>query len=480
MNLKSFNCIFVLLGGLVSALTGASAFGDEPTKPVKITLHPQAAPVPSLKYRLLPDRLSQQRGNAAVLYGKVTAEETTFFGDEKLRDQIADWAEAPLESLRGGKVKLPSDGSIEGALRRGALCTDCDWQLPIGEVPYYTSLLPEVQQARGFGRVLAARARIQIADAQYDDAITTLQTGYALGRNVAAGETLVNGLVGMAICGSMNQQVIDYVQQPGAPNLYWALTDLPRPMIEEHRALEVERMGIELTFPVTAQARTAKKTADEWKADFMRVFGDKVFEWPDAGTGPGSFSPEEIERRCDDRLPAAKKYLIESGLPEKEVAEMPKFQIAMLYSLALIHENMDNVTRYYRLPYREAIPAMTAVVKRVENDDREIVPISPLMMPALKVSYVAPTRMERMIDVLRVFEALRLYAAGHHGKLPEALANVTEAPIPNDPVTGKAFEYKLTGDGATLRGPVLDNQSPFADPKLMDLSLDYEITMAGE
>ena len=45
---------------------------------MKIRLHPQAAPVPSLKYRLLPTRLEQNRGNAAVHYGKVTAEEMAF------------------------------------------------------------------------------------------------------------------------------------------------------------------------------------------------------------------------------------------------------------------------------------------------------------------------------------------------------------------------------------------------------------------
>ena len=99
MNLKLFNYLFVLLGGLGPALIGASAFGDEPAKPVKITLHPQAAPVPSLKYRLLPDRLSQQRGNAAVHYGKVAAEEPSVFGNEKLLQQIFDWQETPLRSF---------------------------------------------------------------------------------------------------------------------------------------------------------------------------------------------------------------------------------------------------------------------------------------------------------------------------------------------------------------------------------------------
>src|SRR6478752_9082351 len=98
MRMRSLNKQFVLIGVAASILTGV-AFGDEPKQPVKITLHPQAAPVPSLKYRLLPDRLLQQRGNAAVHYGKVTAEETSVFGDEKLQQQIADWAAAPLESL---------------------------------------------------------------------------------------------------------------------------------------------------------------------------------------------------------------------------------------------------------------------------------------------------------------------------------------------------------------------------------------------
>ncbi len=469
MNLKLFNYLFVLLGGLGPAPIGASAFGDEPAKPVKITLHPQAAPVPSLKYRLLPDRLSQQRGNAAVHYGKVAAEEPSVFGNEKLLQQIFDWQETPLEELRGGKVKLPIGGSIEASLRRGALCTECDWQLPVGEVPYYTMPLQEAQQARECSRILAVRARIQIADHQYADAITTLQTGYALGRNVAKGDTIVSGLVGIAICEAMNQQVIAYIQQPGAPNLYWALTDLPAPMIEMHRALEIERGAFEMTFPKTAQARTAKKTADEWKADFMQVFRDKMLYADEPGTRPELLSPEEIERRCDDRLPAARKYLIESGLPETEVAEMPKFQIAMLYSLALMHETLDDAIRYCRVPYPEAIAAMTAVAKRVENDDREIVPISQSVMPALLVTNQTPTRLERKIDVLRVFEALRLYAAGHDGKLPETLANVTEAPIPKDPVTGKAFEYKLTGDRATLRGPLLTGWP-----------LEYEITMANE
>ena len=47
-------------------------------------------------------------------------------------------------------------------------------------------------------------------------------------------------------------------------------------------------------------------------------------------------------------------------------------------------------------------------------------------------------------------EALRLYAHSHNGCLPEKLDEMTEVPIPDDPVTGKPFVYRLDGATATI------------------------------
>ena len=440
--------------------------GEEPATPVKIRLHPQAAPSPALKYRLLPGRLEQKRGNAAVHYGKVTAEEWTFFSNSKLRDQIDDWQVTPLEELRGGKVNLPTQGAIEDSIRRGAVCMDCDWLLPVGDVPYYSMLLPEAQQSRGFGRILAVRARIQIADHNYDDAVTTLQTGYALGRHVATGETIVNGLVGIAICGIMNDQVTEYVQQLGSPNLYWALSTLPRPLIDLQRALDVERMGIELTFPELANARTQKKTPDEWREQYLRIFSQELGVKLSDQNSPKAPSPDELEKRCRDRMPEAKKFLIAGGLPAKEIEEMPTYQIATLYSLAIYHENLDDAIKCYCLPFPEAIAGMDAVTERIKHDDREIFPISDHIVPVIGTSRSATARLERSIAVLRVLEALRICAARHGDKLPDGLANVNDVPVPNDPVTGKPFDYHRDGDKAYLNGPTF-----------RDVPLNYEITM---
>ncbi len=102
--------------------------------------------------------------------------------------------------------------------RAGRKCKYCDWQLPIGQMPYYTILLPDAQQSRSYGRILAVKARTEIANGKFDDAIKTFQTNYALGHNVAKGETLVSGLVGIAISGLMFPQVTEFVQQPQAQN----------------------------------------------------------------------------------------------------------------------------------------------------------------------------------------------------------------------------------------------------------------------
>ena len=45
-------------------------------------------------------------------------------------------------------------------------------------------------------------------------------------------------------------------------------------------------------------------------------------------------------------------------------------------------------------------------------------------------------------------EAVHLYAAGHDGKLPASLGDVKDVPIPDDPVTGQPFGYRLVGDRA--------------------------------
>ena len=76
-----------------------------------------------------------------------------------------------------------------------------------------------------------------------------------------------------------------------------------------------------------------------------------------------------------------------------------------------------------------------------------------MILPAVTKVYLVEARTDRRIAALRCIEAVRLYAASHGGALPASMAEITEVPVPLDPVTGKSFEYAASETKATLTGP---------------------------
>src|SRR5262249_51543871 len=66
---------------------------------------------------------------------------------------------------------------------------------------------------------------------------------------------------------------------------------------------------------------------------------------------------------------------------------------------------------------------------------------------------MAELRLDRRVPALRVIEGIRLYAAAHDGRLPGSLSHGPDVPGPDDPATGKPFEYHRDGNSATLSGP---------------------------
>jgi hypothetical protein len=79
--------------------------------------------------------------------------------------------------------------------------------------------------------------------------------------------------------------------------------------------------------------------------------------------------------------------------------------------------------------------------------------------------------LEQRIALLRHVEALRLYAAEHDGKLPDKLSDI-DVPLPDDPVTGKPFAYKVEEGTAHLRG-----SPPRGEEKNPAYNVHYEITL---
>ena len=77
-----------------------------------------------------------------------------------------------------------------------------------------------------------------------------------------------------------------------------------------------------------------------------------------------------------------------------------------------------------------------------------------ILKPAHDRTRMITKRLDNHVNALQVVEAIRHYAATHDGQLPQALSDIKEMDVPNDLISGKAFEYRRTTTGATLQSAI--------------------------
>lgn len=425
----------------------ANANGSE--GPVQLQVYPRAEPRPALSIPLLPPFAERVRGNAAIHYGKVAAGGGTIFGDGGLILKIDEWLELPQDELRKTEVNLPTE-RIEMRLRRAALCASCDWELPVREQTYYLILLNELQELRNFARILALRARLQILEGDLQAAITTLQTGFALARHAAAGETIINGLVGASIVRMMSVPLFELVQHPDAPSMYWAVSMLPRPLIDLREGVEGELFAMQ-TLPVVDRMGGIQ-TEEQWEAA-LRDFWKEVYSIFEGIEPSEEGSPESQLAVSLAQLDFAKRVLLASGMEPATVDKMSNAEIVFKGTLQTFEEVRDNVLKWWF-----AYPAgsemvgqkMTAASQLSEEQKRLLGPLVDLTTHMNIGLGTTSANTQRTIAVLQIVEAIRIYAAENESRLPTALADITSVPIPADPYSGQPFAYKVDGEVATL------------------------------
>ncbi|HEV3003233.1 MAG TPA: hypothetical protein VGX78_02185 [Pirellulales bacterium] len=431
---------------------GAEPPDDKAPPTVRLNVRPAAAPRPALRYQLLPNVRERRPGNAAVHYNKLGLNYPGADGETK--DFNQEWLEVPLAELPRDQVRAFLDShraaldDIELASRR----EQCDWELPIRERDYITLLLPEAQRVRSYARLLQLQARLQIAEGQCDEALRTLKAGYAMGRQVASGGTIINGLVGMAVCGVMSKQLEDLIQQPGAPNIYWALTTLPHPLVDLRPGFEAEQEALYLSYPEFADLENRDRRPEYWQrlTDRLLAFIVRI-----GGEESKTFDRLVLTARVIKGYPVAKQYLIDDGRSPEEVEAMPVAQVVAIYTMRFYDEYRDEMFKWLSLPFWQARAGLESADESLRHGmSREILPLAGLLLPAVAAISQSSARSERAIAMLRVVEAVRLYGASHDGQLPARLADVVVVPIPLDPLTGGPFIYRLEADMAVLEAPL--------------------------
>ena len=417
---------------------GAAPDPELPAVPV-IKLAPQASgPAPrALRYGLLPPLGDLQPGNAATLW--VRAGQSARGVSKKLKEE---W-------VFGGGVKLKDlpKNEVREALKPYALALRlsdqaarrdrCDWDLPPLSLTNWDFPLSEISDCRLIAQVLSVRYRLELSEGDFDAAARTLQTGLALARHFGDSDTMIQGLVGIAIAAVMFGLVEEWMQVPGSPNLYWSLTALPVPFIDVRRSMEHELNILYQAIPQVREYRdgvAGPAQVDALVTKLTRLTGELVDR-----EEPQWQARLAVTVLAAKYYPDARRCLLAEGYTAKRLDVMSAVQVVVVYQTEQYDRYRDEVLKLLTLPTwqaRAGIEGVTGDVIRL----RQANPFITMLFPAVMKVYEARSRSESAVASLRAAEALRLYAAAHDGKAPAQFTDMKAVPLPIDPLTGKGFE----------------------------------------
>jgi hypothetical protein len=404
---------------------------------IRLTVPPMPTPKPALRYLLLPELKEMSPGNPVPNYLKC------FMGQDFSADRETLGSAALRQADRAARMDKP------------------DWQILLKVKTDGIRLpIPDVQKLRSLAAALQMRFREEVARRRFDDALVTAKTMFAMSRHLSEHPTLIGGLVGIAIAFVAIGPLEEMLEQPGCPNLYWALTNLPSPLVPLDKGMEGERLLI------LAELHDLDDRAPMSAAQLQKLIAhiDKLLAL-DGKPGNRARAWLDARARDDKVVSAARRRLIEVGLAEERLQGFPADQVILLDDKRAYEVRRDDAMKLMTLPawQFEALAAQA-------EPAREPV-LFEFFLPALQKVRRAQGRLEQRVALLRHVEALRLYAAEHDGRWPEQLADVP-VPLPPDPFTGKPFRYRVDGATAHLRG-----SPPPGEEKNPGYNVRYELTL---
>ncbi len=306
-------------------------------------------------------------------------------------------------------------------------------------------LADELGPLQILGTALRVRFRAQVAGRHIDEAIGTAKTMFALGRHLGEHPTEVASMVGMWAAHLSLESLEEMLQQPGCPNLYWALTDLPCPLVDLRKGVQGDRTSVAANLK---SLRDDRAMTEAEIAEFVGHLSGLVgFAREQSGRSPRNLRARLDTRVKDkDRVTAAGRRLAEAGYSADLVKTLPPAQVILLDE-----KRVYEVLRDDRLKLQS--PPFWQVESQIGDEDSaaDAGGLFADFLPRLGKLRRTQARLEQQVAFLRVVEAVRLYAAEHQGKPPVKLADVP-VPEPIDPVSGKPFQYAIERAVAHIRG----------------------------
>jgi hypothetical protein len=455
---------------LTAVLPAARADDKAPAQTVvRLKVRPMAAPRPALRYQLLPELKEMSPGNPIQAYLRCFFEQHNFFRGKAGVEEREKYLAMPLADLPVKEVRDYGGHALRQADYAARLDTP-DWQtLPRIRLEGVEMLLPEMHSLRILAGALKVRFRFEVAAGRFDDAVRTAKTAFALARTLGEHPTMIGNLVGIAVAIQLAESLDEMVAQPGCPNLYWALTDLPRPLVGLRKGLQGERVFFQKEMAMFDAATPLDEAGLARAVERIRQLRKGMA----APSDPKDDLRGWLDERAKDeaRVMAARRRLAEAGLDPKQLKKLPALQVILLDEKRAYEEGRDEVSRWMSLPYWEA----EAHLRPAAGDGRDVGLFGNGVAVAAGKVRRAQLRVEQRLALLRHVEALRLYAAANKGELPASLSGVG-VPLPVDPFTGKPFIYKVEGKKAILQGTPPRGTPEAGQP---GYNVRFEVTIGG-
>ncbi len=427
-------------------------------EPKVIKIYAAAEPDPALRYRFWPAHELRRQGNPMPFISRaillsVQANQGPNVQQEFIQ-KYEQFSEASLDELPADEVReflQKYGGAALRELARAENLFDLDYDLRLDEMSaseLIETVLPEIQESRALARLLYLRARLAIAQQRWDDFVHDVRLGFRLAECTGRGnDFLIGRLVCYAICGVMMNAVEEAIQQPGCPNLYWALASMPETRLSEIRdSLEFETVLLARLF---RDVRTLPDTEIGEQAARIKLL-DLVEE---AGQLFGSFHGMDVEATAQM---IAGFYVVTMADPSREMlaatdawgdkAYALSSSEAVLRAMQLKFDRIrDSWAKWSLLPpemWRDYKDEAEMNLKLDNRTDVIEIMVSHLA-PASDAARRASRRMVQNRNMLLTIEAIRMHAAVH-GQLPESIDKLRPVPAWTDGLAFKPFGYTRT------------------------------------
>jgi hypothetical protein len=229
-----------------------------------------------------------------------------------------------------------------------------------------------------------------------------MQTGLAMARHLGEAPNLNQGLFGLAIGAVMLNQMEALVQAPDAPNLYRALQELPKPLVDLTKTMELEianlrkynfllrRQFEKQLKPAHDRVRLTMNRLDRHVAALQCVEALRLYAGAHKDKFPNTLT--EITKIPIPNDPVTQKPFVYSRTGSKAVVEAPapkgaKPKDAMRYDLILLTDTSGQskytpdaveLLRRYRqsLSWQESVSMKVVIESRAEIDGQRTPTVS--------------------------------------------------------------------------------------------------------